>query len=170
MGEAYEPFDFKVTKLTGQQWDRNNLAHLAEQLLERQGKPRASIENRIVICFDESTSSDVSFLKESKDLIILTLLDILDDLYKCTYWLQGYQCWCAIALIKKGRYYDTSQGEYHEHPVGQGLREPEKARFEVAILQKVARMRHNIRLNPDPKAHGNDGQVKIDRTRLRGWE
>ena len=160
--ETYEPFDLKITKLTGQQWDRNDLAHLAEQLLESQGKPRTSIENRIVICFDESVSSATSFLKNNEDLIILTLLEIVDNPYKYTHWLQEYKCWCTIALIKRGKYYDNTEGLYYEHPLGDGLREPGKAEFERYVLGKVARLRNNLRLASNARAHGIDGYIKLD--------
>lgn len=164
--DKYEPFDLKVTKLTGKKWDRNNLAHLAEQLFEKQGKPRASIENRIIICFDESPSSSIEFLKANEDLIILSLLDLADNPYKYISWVERYKCWVGLILLEKNQYYNSSQGIYYEHSIGKGLREPVKAKFEESILKKVARMRTNIKPNPNTRAHGNDGQIRIDRTKI----
>ncbi|GAH89634.1 unnamed protein product, partial [marine sediment metagenome] len=163
--DKFEPFDLKITKLTSQQWDRNNLAHLAEQLFEKQGKPRASIENRIYVCFDKAKSSATNFFRDNEDLIILSLLEIASNPYKYTYWLQKYNCWCSINLIER-RQYSASEGDYYEHPIGEGLREPDKAEFERRILQKVARM-SNIKPNPDARAHGNDGQIRIDKTKIK---
>ena len=166
MSEIFDSFDLKVTKLTGRRWDRNNLAHLAEQLLEGQGRPRASVENRVIICFDWSKSSDMAFLEANRDLIIHTLLEIADNPYKFTYWLERYHCWCALALIRRGQYSEAGQGQYYEHPIGDGLREPGKAQFETEVLTKVAGITKNVRLNPMLGVHGNDGQIRIDRSKL----
>ena len=165
MPERFESFDLKITKLTGGRWDRENLHHLAQQLVENQGQPRASIENRIIICFN-SVSSDVNFLKDNQDLIILTLLELVENPYKFGCWLTKYQCWSIVALLKQGTYYDTTQGLYYEHPIGLGLREPGKAAFENWLIRRVARMTNRLQPNPDIRTHGNDGRLRIDREQL----
>jgi hypothetical protein len=168
MVDQFVPFDLKITKLTGYHWDRINLRHLAEQLLEEQGKHRRSIENRIVVCFDGSVSSGIQFLKANEDTIISSLVNVFHEPYRYIYWLDSYQCWCGIVLLKRGQYYDNTANVYSAHPLGQGLREPDKAKFEHYILQKIARITHNIRCELNPKLHGVDAYIKLDEAKLRG--
>jgi hypothetical protein len=40
--EKFEKFDLKICKLTGEHWDRQDLRHLATQLMEEQGNARHS--------------------------------------------------------------------------------------------------------------------------------
>lgn len=163
--DEFEPFDLKITKLTGSKWDRHNLAHLAEQLMEGQGSPRASVENRVIICFDGSATSDTTFLQANEDLIVRTLVEIANAPHRYAYWLEQYRCWCAIALIRRGQY-SSSQDCYYEHPIGEGLREPHKAVFETMVLRKAALLTTNIRPNANPKAHGKDGELRIERLKM----
>ena len=131
----FEPFDLKITKLTGNNWDRKSPEHLLEQLMDNQGNPRHSIENRIIIAFDNSPSSDIEFLKKNEAVIINSLLKVAHKPYDYTYWLNEYDCWGSIYLIQEGEYRPST--EYYEHSIGLGMREPEKAEFERQIILKV---------------------------------
>lgn len=161
--DRYEPFDLKITKLTGMQWDRRNMGNLAKQFIQKQGRPRASIENRIIIVFDSSRSSSVPFLATNRRLLIKALSNVAWNPYSFTHSLGTI--WCSIVLIKQGEYRDT--GNYYEHPIGLGLREKDKAAFEYELLKEVSQISGGlIRYNPDYKQHGYDGDLYIDRDKI----
>lgn len=163
--DKFEPFDLKITKLTGGIWDRTSPERLLAQLFERQGNPRHSIENRIIIAFDRSPNSSVSFLRKNEGVIIESLLEVALNPYPFTYWLTEYECWGSIILIKEGEYVATP--EYYEHPIGLGLREPEKAELERQIVLKVSpKSNYRIRPNRNPKTIGVDGELKININKL----
>ena len=161
--DKYEPFDLKITKLTGTKWQRENVAALLKQLFDEQGAPRYSVENRITIAFDRSLTSSAEFLRLNKDKCLEVLLSIAHNPYSFICWLQGYHCWGALALV--GNYRRGSK--YYEHPLGYGLREPEKAEFENELIKEVeAKSGGIIKANPDPKKHGNDGSIRIDKEKI----
>ena len=164
--DEFAPFDLKITKLTGGIWDRTNPKHLLKQLLDEQGNPRHSIENRIIIAFDKSANSSMTFLRKNEAAIIKALLKVAFNPYLYTYWLNEYECWGSIILIKEGEYHPST--EYYEHPIGLGMREPGKAEFERHIILEVAeKSGYRIRPNRNPKEIGVDGELKIDVTKLQ---
>jgi len=161
--EQREFFDLKITKLTKATWQREDLSILLKQLMNEQGRPRYSVENRIIISFDRSISSDIKFLRLNRDKLIEVLLNIAYNPYSFTYWLSEYRCWVAFALIQNYRRSD----EYHEHPLGSGLREPDKAEFANELIKEIeAKSGGIIKANPNPKEHGRDGSIPIDREKL----
>lgn len=160
--EKFEPFDFKLTKLTGNQWDRLSMRHLLEQLLEMQGNPRHSIENRLILAFDRSVNSSVEFYKLNESIIIEALIQIALDPYQFTYWLYEFDCWGSIFVFPEGEYLKIEG--YYEHPKGLGLREPDKAQYERELIKKAS-IRCDYRIKPNrqnPFAIGIDGELKID--------
>lgn len=162
--DRYEPFDLKITKLTGTEWHRDNAPALARQLITEQGKPRFSIENRMIIAFDQSRDSSVSFLRLNQSILVEALLSVAYKPYHFTHWLEEYGCWVSIVLITKYRY---QQGKYYEHPIGAGMRESEKAEFETRLLQEATvKSGGLIKYNPDTKQHGYDGDLYLDRQKL----
>ncbi|GAI85708.1 unnamed protein product, partial [marine sediment metagenome] len=90
--DEYEPFDLKITKLTGTKWQRENAAALLRQLIAEQGKPRYSIENRIIIAFDRSLNSSVEFFQTNRSILLEALLNIAYNPYVFTYLLREYHC------------------------------------------------------------------------------
>jgi len=162
--DRYEPFDLKITKLTGTKWQRENVAALLRQLIEEQGKPRYSVENRITIAFDRSLDSRVQFFQLNKGILLEVLLNIAHNPYVFTYLLSDYHCWFSITLVRN--YHRGSK--YHEHPIGSGLREPEKAQFENELVREAALKSDGlIKFNPNPKEHGHDGDIRIDRAKIK---
>lgn len=164
----FEPFDLKITKLTGNNWDRTSPKHLLVQLMNGQENPRHSIENRIIVAFDKSPNSSIEFLRDNQGVIVKRLTKLAYNPYPFTHWLNDYECWGSIVLIKDGEY--KPRTEYYEHSVGLGMREPEKAEFEHQIILEVAeKSGYLIRPNRlNPKAIGIDGELKIDITKLTG--
>lgn len=162
----FEPFDLKLAKLTGNGWDRFNLRHLAEQLLDGQGNPRHSIENRIIVLFDRSPNSGVEFFKSNEAVIIKGLIEIAKNPCDFAYWIHKYECWVALYLIASGKYIPNP--DYYEHPIALGFREPEKAEFEKELIVKVSPLcNFAIRPNRQYKEIGKDGELKIDVEKLR---
>lgn len=163
--EKFEAFDLKITKLTGNSWDRTDMKNLLVQLINGQGNPRHSIENRIIIAFDKSPSSSIEFFKSNKDLIINALVTIAKSPYKYTYWLESHRCWGSIYLFQEGEYQYIS--EYHEHPIGLGLREPEKAEIANRIIREASvKSDFKIRPNRNYKEIGKDAELKFDVSKL----
>jgi hypothetical protein len=167
---TFERFDLKITKLTGNHWDRDDLRHLSCQLMEEQGNPRYSIENRIFLVFDRSPTSHVKFFEANRHLLLDALISISRNPYECTYWLEEFQCWTAIKVFSPAEYQIPNGLEkYQEHPIGLGLRETDKAEFEKALVLEVAPL-CNFKIKPwkiNPKAIGIDGELKIDSNKLR---
>jgi len=160
----YEPFDLKITKLTGAKWQRENVAALLKQLIAEQGKPRYSVENRIIIAFDRSADSSVEFLQLNKGILLEVLLNVAYNPYAFTYLLNAYHYWFSIPLVTN---YHRSRG-YYEHPIGPGLREPEKAKFETELVREAALKSDGlIKFNPNPKEHGHDGDLRINRAKIK---
>lgn len=158
--ERYEPFDLKIGKLTGTNWDRGNMTNLAKQLMAEQGEPRASIENRIVILFDRSTSSSIYFLQKNRALILQALSNIVWRPYAFTHWIKP-KVWCSLILVGEGQY--NQESKYYEHPIGIGLREPQKANFEFNLVQEMARISGGLlKCNPEQEEHGHDGDLLLD--------
>lgn len=167
--DRFEAFDLKITKLSGKDWDRTNPQRLLKQLFEKQGNPRYSIENRIFIAFDNSPTSHVKFFKKNKKVIVKALLKVALDPYSYTYWLSHYNCWASLVLIKEGEYepYEP-QGKYHEHPIGLGMREREKAEFEHQVILEVSE-KSGYRIRPNrlnPRKIGDDAELKIDTLKI----
>lgn len=160
--DRFEVFDLKVTKLTGKVWDRTNPRRLLEQLFEKQGNPRHSVENRIFIAFDNSPTSAIEFLKKNRGVIVKALLKVALDPYPYTFWLSHYNCWASLVLVKEGEY--EPQAEYYEHPIGLGMREREKAEFEHQVILEVSE-KSGYRIRPNrlnPRKIGEDAELKID--------
>lgn len=162
--EKYEPFDLKITKLTGLEWQRGNVASLLRQLITEQGKPRYSVENRVIIAFDKSLDSSVEFLQGNRSLLLEVLLNIAYNPYAFTYRLKEYHSWFAITLVRQYR----RSADYHEHPIGPGMREPGKAVFETELLREASlRSGGRLRANPETEEHGHDGDLRIDRSKVK---
>lgn len=162
--DRYEPFDLKITKLTGTDWQRDNVAALLRQLIKEQGKPRYSIENRIIMAFDRSLDSRVEFLRDNRNILLEMLLNIAYNPYAWTYWLNEYHSWFSITLVEK---YHRS-GEYYEHSIGPGMREPRKAKFETELVREAALKSDGlIKFNPNGEEHGHDGDLRIDRAKIK---
>lgn len=162
--DKYEPFDLKITKLTGAKWQRENVATLLRQLIAEQGKPRYSVENRIIIAFDRSLASSTKFLQLNKGILLEVLLNIAYNPYVFTYLISDYHCWFSIPLLTN---YHRSRG-YYEHPIGRGLREPEKAKFEAELVREAALKSDGlIKFNPNLKEHGHDGDLLIDKGKIK---
>lgn len=160
--DRYEPFDLKITKLTGTKWRRENVAALLRQLIEEQGKPRYSVENRIIIAFDRSIDSSVQFLRANKEILLEALLNIAYNPYVFTYRLD--RNWLSAVLIRNYRHGQ----KYQHHSIGAGMREPEKAEFENELLQVAAQKSDGlIRYNPDTKEHGHDGDLRINEAKIK---
>lgn len=160
--DRHEPFDLKITKLTGTKWQRENVAALLKQLIEEQGKPRYSVENRIIIALDGSIDSGVQFLRLNRDILLEALLNIAYNPYLFTFQLGGN--WFSIALVRN---YHRGH-KYHHHPIGTGMREPQKADFEDKLVQVAAQKSDGlIRYNPNIKEHGCDGYLRIDRAKIK---
>lgn len=163
--ERFEAFDLKITKLTGNHWDRTNPQKLLMQLMNEQGNARHSIEPRIILAFDKSPSSSPEFIERNKALIIRVLVKIAISPYQYTYWLNCYDCWGCIYIFPLGSYiYDP---DYYEHPIGLGMREQTKAELERIIIKEVAlKSGFRIRPNRNFKEIGKDGEIKIDIAKL----
>lgn len=162
--EKYEPFDLKITKLTGTKWQRENVAALLKQLIAEQGKPRYSIENRIIIAFDRSLDSSVAFLELNRNILLEVLLNMAYNPYVFTYWLNGHNCWFGITLVSHYHH----GGGYYEHPIGSGMREPGKAKFESELVREAeVKSEGLIRANPNPKERGRDGDLYIDKDKIK---
>ncbi|GAH63220.1 unnamed protein product, partial [marine sediment metagenome] len=162
--DKYEPFDLKITKLTGIKWQRENVAALLRQLIGEQGRPRYSVENRIITAFDGSLNSSMDFLQLNRNILLEALLNIAYNPYVFTYLLSEYHCWFGITLITN---YHRIWG-YYEHPIGSGMREPGKAKFEDELLREAATKSDGlIRFNPNPKERGHDGDFRIDRAKIK---
>lgn len=164
--EKFEPFDLKIGKLSGNRWDRQNHSRLLQQFLDEQGLPRYSIEPRIVIVFDKSKTSDMPFLVLNKKIIINALLKIAYNPYKYSHWLDKYGCWGSLFIIPEGQY--EKGKDYYEHPLGIGIRETDRAQFSRQVLMEVCHQGGGrIKLNPNYKEHGKDGELMIDLERLK---
>lgn len=163
--ERYEPFDLKIGKLTGDNWERINMTTLAKQLMARQGEPRASIENRIIILFDNSPNSSTRFLQNNRSLIVRALCNIAWRPYAFTRWVDKPNAWISLVLLKQGNYHIETR--YYEHSIGIGLREPDKAQFEFELLEEMTNITGGlIKHNPTQKEHGYDGDLLLDVTQI----
>jgi len=152
------PFDLKITKLQHNHWHRKDVKQLAKELLKDQGKYRYSIENRLVIVFDGSVTSDVLFFKKYRSLLIYVLLQACYNPRKHWFFLPEYKTWQCIILIPPLR--NNVSQEHHEHSIGPGVREHEKAEFENRLLQEVAKCSNGLlEVNPNSKQHGVDGWI-----------
>lgn len=163
--DRYEPFDLKITKLTGKQWDRVNMQNLALQLMQFQGQPRASVENRIIIIFDNSPTSDIDFMRSNRQLLIKGLLNIAWNPYSFLRGLDPLDIWIGLVLIPETDY--CRLPKYYEHPIGLGLREGGKAVFEFSLLQEIEKLSGSlIKYNRNSKEHGYDGDLLVDREKI----
>jgi hypothetical protein len=163
--QKYEPFDLKIGKLTGTAWNRDDMNNLSHQLIVYQGSHRSSIENRIIILFDKSQSSSLAFFQKNRSLIMIALYNIARNPYAFTHWIDYPNTWCSLVLIEQGSY--QLEQHYYEHPLGPGLREPDKAQFEFNILKEISRGSGGlIKYNPDPKVHGYDGDILLDANKI----
>lgn len=155
------PFDLKFSKLQGLQWNREDLKELAKQLYENQGGERYSIENRIFVLFDHSNTSSVKFLKLNEVMMARRILAVLENptfnFFKVE--IDGEEVITCIILIKQGKYRYIN--ETHQHEIGEGLREPEKAEYATEFLEKVASADNRIIVNKNTKQHGVDGWVML---------
>jgi len=162
--DKYEPFDLKITKLTGIKWQRENVATLLRQLISEQGRPRYSVENRIISAFDRSLNSSLEFLQLNRNILLEALLNIAYNPYVFTYLLSEYHYWFGITLITNYHHIP----EYYEHCIGSGMREPEKAKFENELIREVAlKSDGRIKYNANPKERGHDGDLLIDRGKIK---
>lgn len=149
------PFDLKLSKLTGRFWNRRNLKSLATQLLENQGEPRSSIENRITVLFDGSKDSSVDFFKRNEDIIIRKVVEAISDTRLWHKVFGTYQC---VILIKPSEY--KGGVVYREHPIGEGLREKDKAKYHSELVRRIAKLSNGlVEANPEEEEHGVDGWV-----------
>lgn len=153
------PFDLKICKLTGEDWNRDDVSQLARQLLEKQGEYRYSIENRVIIIFDRSENSSVKFLKVHESLLVERLVEFFRNPLNYIHLFDDIKCWQAIIMIHPSEY--ESQDAYYEHSLGEGLREPGKAEYENYLLKAVAEKVDNLIVNPNNKEHGLDGWLVL---------
>lgn len=150
------PFDLKITKLEGKIWQRNNVQELAQQLYDFQGEPRSSVEHRITVVFDESITSSASYFKRHRSIILYRLIRECYEA-KNWVWVAKYNVWNCLIIIPP---LNDTYHERHQHNIGQGLREKEKAEFENKLLKEVARCSNGIlKINPNEKEHGIDGWI-----------
>jgi hypothetical protein len=168
--ERFEKFDLKICKLTGEHWDRQDLRHLATQLMEEQGNARHSIENRVILVFDKSPTSRVEFFELNRQLLIEALISIAHNPTEYTYWLPKFECWIAIKLFQKDEYQLSDDlADYYQHPIDLGMRERLKAAFERKLVLDVSRL-CDFKIRPniyDPFVRGKDGELKIDSEKLK---
>ena len=158
------PFDLKITKLEGENWERENIHGLAQQLYDDQGECRESIENRITIVFDRSTTSSVSYFKKHKPILLYRLITECYEA-KNWVWVTKHKVWHCVVMIPE---IEDTEVEYSEHIIGYGLREKEKADFEYELLNEVAECSNGIMtVNPNKKEHGVDGWIWLPNSILR---
>jgi hypothetical protein len=156
------PFDLKISKLQGPQWERENLRKLAEQLMQNQGEFRYSLENRLFILFDRSSTSSVDFLKRNEVIILREIMTMLQNPKE--YWFNlkiGEQnIFTCVILIPETKYIKIF--EQTEHSLGEGLREKEKAEFAHKILTHITWVSDG-KIEPceNPKEHGIDGYIYL---------
>lgn len=161
----FEAFDLKITKLTGNNWDREDRKKLLVQLMNGQANPRHSIESRVTIAFDKSPNSSPEFVRLNKPIIVDALVEISRSPYEYSFWLASYRCWGSIYIFQFGEYQYLP--DYYEHPIGGGLREPEKAEISKEIIEEAAiKSGFRIRPNRNFKEIGKDGELKIDLSKL----
>lgn len=156
------PFDLKFCKLEAPKWNRTNLRALAQQLFEQQGNPRFSIENRIIIAFDKSTTSSTFFLRCNEGIMLIKVMDMIRNPEKYWYkiYVNGKEILACVILIKENEYIKMS--EIYEHPIGDGLREERKAVFAHRFLKHISWLTEG-RIEPysNPKEHGIDGYIDL---------
>lgn len=166
MSEKYIPFDLKITKLTGKSWTRSDNSVLAEELLDSQGKDRESIENRVIICFNHSYTSDVTFLIKCEPLILKKLERIVKNPSKYVHRVYGtYQLIVMIQRAEWRQYSEkgTDDDNYNEFDEGKGLRDISKAEWSNELVEKLhQRMGMLILPNPNQKEHGCDFVMLMD--------
>ena len=161
MSAEYEPFDLKIGKLTGSNWERIDMTVLSNQLMAKQGKPRSSVENRIIVLFDKSQSSSTHFLQTNRSLIVRALSNVAWRPYAFTHWVDKPNAWVSLVLIEQGNYHMETQ--YYEHSIGLGVREPDKAQFEFELLEEMTEITGGlIKHNPIRTEHGYDGDLLVD--------
>ncbi len=156
------PFDLKICKLEGIDWNRNNLKVLATQLYERQGKYRASFENRLFVCFDKSTTCSVAFQKLNEILILQKIIQVVEN--PLEYWFKitanSQEYLTCVILLSEGEYKQSP--ERNEHIIQLGLSEPDKAEFAHKILTHINWVTDGkIEPHPNTKLHGCDGFVYL---------
>jgi len=160
--EQFEPFDLKIAKLSGATWNRESPVALATQLYQKQGRFRASLENRIFILFDNSLTSSVEFLRAHRDILVKALLNVAHRPYSFTCYLPIGDIWASILLLRESDYRRGGWGYYH-HPIGDGMREMGKADFENILIRDVAALSGGLlRHNANKIEHGYDGDLLID--------
>ena len=160
------PFDFKVTKLEHSHWDRSNEHNLAKELIEQQGSSRINIDNRIIIAFDKSTNSSVTFFNQNRSVITTKILQMLKDPEQ--FWHQfeidGKKILVCLILIKENEY-QTLNEIPSEHPIGDGIREPDKAEWSHEFLHHMAWISDGlITPNENPYEKGVDGYITLPLT------
>lgn len=157
------PFDLKITKLEGENWERQNIQQLAQQLYDYQGECRLSIENRITVVFDRSTTSSVAYFQKHKPILLYRLITECYEAQNWV-WVSEYKVWHCVLMIPN---IEDTPVEHSQHIIGYGLREEEKADFETQLLIEVAQCSNEIMtVNPNHKEHGVDGWIWLPNSLL----
>jgi hypothetical protein len=163
------PFDLKIGKLQGLQWERKDFRKLAEQLMQNQGSYRYSLENRLFILFDKSTTSSTTFLKWNEVIILREIMKMLEkpENYWFTFNINGQKMLSCIILIPQEKY--VTFCEESEPTIGKGMREDDKAKFAHQILTHINWV-SNGQIEPynNPKEHGIDGYIFLPEEITRG--
>jgi hypothetical protein len=138
---------------------------LAEQLFANQGHKRFSIENRLYVVFDRSTTSSTRFLQLNEHLMTTAILKMLQHPER--HWFpinyEGHQVLVCIIFIPQDQY--KRLDERSEHPIGDGLREPDKAEFHKKFLKTVASLSGGTIIpNENENQHGIDAYIYLPTT------
>jgi hypothetical protein len=166
-------FDLKCSKLEGEHWTRDDNEALAYELLNRQGRPRYSIENRLTVLFDRSITSHVDFFKINETVLINKILEMLDDPVPHWHRLRHidlvtnevYTPLCCVIVIPPGEYLNWHV--VSEHSIGQGLREIQKAEFANKLIKRLSVLSDRIAAYPNVRAHGKDGYIRFTKEELK---
>jgi hypothetical protein len=161
------PFDLKMSKLEGRDWPIFDKKLLAGHLYERQGNFRKSYENRLFILFIDSPSSSTIFLQRNEIVMIREILEMLKSPEKFWFplWVgnEPKKVWSCIILIQKNHYLEVNG--IHQHDLGNGLREIDKAEFSTKFMQHLSLVSDGqIIPNNNTKEHGIDGYILLPKT------
>jgi len=170
MSESYVPFDLKVSKLTGKHWSRSSNEELAEQLLDEQGADRNSVENRFVVVFNHSTTSDVRFLEECEPLIIKKFVKVCKNPHKYVH--RVWNTWQFVIVIQRSEWRQYSErglddDQYDEFSEGKGLRDRSKADWSNDLVEKIHKIiGQKLLPNPNKREHGVDFFLLMENDRF----
>lgn len=168
MEQIRVPFDLKMSKLEGRDWPIFDKKLLAWYLYEKQGKFRESYnDNRLFILFLNSPTSSTVFLQRNEIVMIREILEML----KCpeNHWFplvvgnESKKIWACVILLQEGQYLPADG--IHQHNLGDGLRERDKAEFSTKFVQHLSLVSDGkIVPNSNTKEHGIDGYILLPKS------